>query len=167
MWPMLESGAGDRNRTCNLVITSDLRCQLRHAGRERKRVRWAVSISRILDGVTQPWIRTTNRSARATELVLRVFHWWGRYCLHLTFNACLRTHGPRYRIRTGPICLEGRDASRWHQSRIWRFLSQPLCKYYTTIFKKNQIFTFQNLQIGVVIWSCGAKPTLQFFVTAQ
>ena len=110
---------------------------------ERKRVRWAVSISRILDGVTQPWIRTTNRSARATELVLRVFHWWGRYCLHLTFNACLRTHGPRYRIRTGPICLEGRDASRWHQSRIWRFLSQPLYKYYITIFKKNQIFTFQ------------------------
>ena len=87
-------GAGNRNRTCNLLITSQLRCQLRHAGRERKRVRWAVSISRILDGVTQPWIRTTNRSARATELVLRVFHWWGRYCLHLTFNACLRTHGP-------------------------------------------------------------------------
>ena len=101
--------------------------------------------------------------ARATELVLRVFHWWGRYCLHLTFNACLRTHGPRYRIRTGPICLEGRDASRWHQSRIWRFLSQPLYKYYITIFKKNQIFTFQNLQIGVVIWSERAKPTLQNF----
>ena len=101
------------------------------------------------------------------ELVLRVFHWWGRYCLHLTFNACLRTHGPRYRIRTGPICLEGRDASRWHQSRIWRFLSQPLYKYYITIFKKNQIFTLQNLQVGVVIWSCGAKPTLQIFVTAQ
>ena len=66
--------------------------------------------------------------ARMTELDLRVFHWWGRYCLHLTFNACLRTIGPRYRIRTGPICLEGRDASRWHQSRIddLRFLSH-LC----------------------------------------
>ena len=104
----------------------------------------------------------------ATELVLRVFHWWGRYCLHLTFNACLRTHGPRYRIRTGPICLEGRDASRWHQSRIddLRFLSS-LYKYYTTIFKKNQIFTHSNSQVGVVIWSCGAKGTLQFFVTAQ
>ena len=32
------------------------------------------------------------RYSRATELVLRVFHLWGRYCLHLTFNACLRTH---------------------------------------------------------------------------
>ena len=30
----------------------------------------------------------------------------------VTFNTCLRTHGPRYRIRTGPICLEGRDACR-------------------------------------------------------
>ena len=68
------------------------------------------------------------RGARMTELVLRVFQLWGRYCLHLTFSACLRTHGPRYRIRTGPICLEGRDASRWHQSRIGdlRFLSH-LC----------------------------------------
>lgn len=64
--------------------------------------------------------------ARMTELDLRVFHWWGRYCLHLTFNACLRTIGPRYRIRTGPICLEGRDASRWHQSRIWWIFSH-LC----------------------------------------
>ena len=130
-------------RTWTFVSWLQITCNrpLCDIGKERKRVRWAVSISRILDGVTQPWIRTTNRSARATELVLRVFHWWGRYCLHLTFNACLRTHGPRYRIRTGPICLEGRDASRWHQSRIWRFLSQPLYKYYTTIFKRNQIFT--------------------------
>ena len=31
------------------------------------------------------------------------------------------------------------------------FLSQPLYKYYTTIFKKNQIFILQNLQVGVVI----------------
>ena len=125
--------------------------------RQRKeRVRWAVSISRILDGVTQPWIRTTNRGARATELVLRVFHWWGRYCLHLTFNACLRTHGPRYRIRTGPICLEGRDASRWHQSRIWRFLSQPLYKYYITIFKKNQIFAC----LFFSVFSSGLQRTL-------
>ena len=77
-------------------------------------------------------------SSRATELVLRVFHWWGRYCLHLTFSACLRTHGPRYRIRTGPICLEGRDASRWHQSRInvLRFLSQPCINIISRFLRK-------------------------------
>ena len=78
----------------------------------KKRVRWAVSISRILDGVTQPWIRTTNRSARATELALRVFHWWGRYCLHLTFNACLRTHGARYGSWTHLSSLEDWRTSR-------------------------------------------------------
>ena len=29
--------------------------------------------------------------------------------------------------------------------------SQPLYKYYIMNFEKNQIFTFQNLQVGVVI----------------
>ena len=98
-----------------------------YAGRlKRKRVRWAVSISRILDGVTQPWIRTTNRSARATELALRVFHWWGRYCLHLTFNACLRTHGPGDGNRNHIRGLEDRYSSRWTTpSYISWFLSQP------------------------------------------
>ena len=27
-----ESGAGDRSRICNLLITNQLRCQLRHTG---------------------------------------------------------------------------------------------------------------------------------------
>ena len=82
------------------------------------------------------------------ELVLRVFHWWGRYCLHLTFNACLRTHGPRYRIRTGPICLEGRDASRWHQSRIWRFFSLNLCINIISRFSRKIKFLLPNFVIS-------------------
>ena len=102
-----------------------------------------------------------------SELVLRVFHWWGRYCLHLTFNACLRTHGRADGTWTRKHSAWKADAlASWTTTPYRRFLSQPLYKYYITIFKKNQIFTFQNLQVGVVIWSCGAKPTLQFFVTA-
>ena len=131
-----------RQQESNLQPTDYKSVALPIAPRRQRKEKSSVSSFNL----THPrWSYTTF----IAELVLRVFHWWGRYCLHLTFNACLRTHGPRYRIRTGPICLEGRDASRWHQSRIWRFLSQPLYKYYITIFKKNQIFTFQLCHIKV------------------
>ena len=70
-------GAGNRNRTCNLLITNQLRCQLRHAGRERKRVRCVVSTARSPYGFHNlEYAQRVLRYSRATELVLRVFHWW-------------------------------------------------------------------------------------------
>ena len=60
------------------------------------------------------------------ELVLRVFHLWGRYCLHLTFSACLRTHGPGDGNRNHIRGLEDRYSSRWTTpSYISWILSQP------------------------------------------
>ena len=46
-----------------------------YAGRlKRKRVRWAVSISRILDGVTQPWWRSWSSECSIGEAGI-VFTW--------------------------------------------------------------------------------------------
>ena len=47
------------------------------------------------------------------ELVLRVFHVWGQYCLHLAFSACLRTNGASNGIRTRILCMASRDTNHY------------------------------------------------------
>lgn len=58
-------------------------------------------------------------------------------------------------------CLEGKGSTNWTTTPYKLISLSTLYKYYTTIFEKNQIFTHSNSQVGVVIWSCGAKGTLQ------
>ena len=99
-------GGQDKNRTCNLTITNRVHCQLCYLAKFKNPDEKA-------------------RKPSGPDAVKRLgFRAWSCWRIHATFN---RPNGPRYRIRTGPICLEGRDACRWHQSRIGdlRFLSQP------------------------------------------
>ena len=75
-------GAGNRSRTCNLLITNQLRCQLRHTGRLVSRGFEPLNAYSLRSnaGLLTTWVSTGN-------------------------------YGPGNGTRTRPTCLEGRDAS--------------------------------------------------------
>ena len=107
----MESGAGNRSRTCNLLITNQLRCQLRHTGKLVSRGFEPLNAYSLRSnaGLLTTWVSTGN-------------------------------YGPGNGTRTRPTCLEGRDASHWHHTELFKISLLTLYKYYITIFEKNQIF---------------------------
>ena len=139
-----ESGAGDRSRICNLLITNQLRCQLRHTGvwsawwgtipqpaawKAATLANWATRAFKWF--LFQPCINIIPRFSRKIK-----FLHTQTYKLKLWFEvtarkACYRKMWPRSYCYTinylqGPLTQAARGTSEWNRTTDLSGMNRPL-----------------------------------------